>query len=205
MEQSLAMLFAEVFGYNTQAFKPQFDTVPYPKQLSSKNGTPYYGTDAFGREYFMPVKFTYTLDTVLPDGTVTTGPVQKYDLPWPIISISSRKKIVETELTERRGTVKELINIQDYEITIRGFLINGIESDYPEDDVDKLREMHEQLSSISMSCALTDLFLLRNDRSGSDKVVIRELDFPELPGVQNIQPYVMRLVSDEEFNLIDIS
>ena len=122
---------------------------------------------------------------------------------YPVISISSRKTIIETPLTERRGTVKELINMQDYEIVIKGFII-GNSNEFPEAEVGRLRTIYEQNSALSVQCPLTDIFLLRPDRSGSDQVVIRELIFPAVKGVKNIRPYQLRMVSDEPFNLVTI-
>ena len=121
-----------------------------------------------------------------------------------MISISGRKTIVETPLTERRGTVKELINIEDYEIVIKGFII-GATNDFPENDVAILRNIYEQNSALSIQCPLTDIFLLRPDRSGSDQVVIKDLRFPGIKAVKNVCPYELHMVSDEPFNLIEIA
>jgi len=195
----LGDLFEQTFGYKTQAFQPQFATVSGDSVLlrveQGVYGSPYYADDALGTEYFLPVTITYNNGTSL----------QQWNLPYPIISLSSRKTIIETPLTERRGTVKELINIQDYEITIKGFIISATADDFPENDVMTLRSVYEQNIALSIQCPLTDLFLIRPDRSGSDQVVIKELKLPAIAGVKHIRPYELLLVSDEPFNLIDIS
>ena len=208
----LAALFEETFGYRSHAFDPQFNRAIGYEPLSpggKENGTqgsPYYAVDTMGREYYMPVTLTYTdasQDIGLINGA-NTGILNTWNLPYPVISVTSRKTIVETPLTERRGTVKELINIQDYEIVIKGFII-GNTNEFPEADVTTLRTIYEQNVAISIQCPLTDIFLLRPDRSGSDQVVIRELTFPAVTGVKNVRPYQLRMVSDEPFNLISIS
>ena len=94
--------------------------------------------------------------------------------------------------------------IQDYDIVIKGFIITNA-NEFPENDVTTLRNIYEQNVALSIQCPLTDIFLLRPDRSGSDQVVIRELKFPAINGVKNVRPYELRLVSDEAFNLISIS
>ena len=216
---SLADLFEQTFGYKTQAFDPKFNTVVGENSLSpgrkenGAQGSPYYSSDALGREYHMPVTITYQ-DASQSNGLITgaggssdqgsTGGLSKWDLPYPIISITSRKTIVETPLTGRRGTVKELINIQDYEITVKGFII-GNTNEFPETEVTTLRTIYEQNVALSIQCPLTDIFLLRPDRSGSDQVVIRELSFPAISGIKNVRPYQLRMVSDEPFNLVTIS
>ena len=100
--------------------------------------------------------------------------------------------------------MKELINIQDYKITITGFLIAGT-NDFPEAQVTALRNLWEQSTPITIKCPMTDIFLLRPDRSGSDQVVIVDFDVTTKKGVKNVVDYKLELVSDEPFNLIDIS
>ena len=196
---SLATLFEKTFGYKTKAFDPKFDDVKGYSELArveqGAQGSPYYANDALGREYFMPVTLVY-------DDGGSNG-LQKYDLPFPVVSITSRKTIVETPLTERRGTVKEIININDYEIVVRGFIICAT-NEFPENEVTQLRTVYEQNTTLSIQCPLTDIFLLRPDRKGSDQLVIYELEFPAVSGVKNVRPYVLRMVSDESFSLVEI-
>ena len=75
-------------------------------------------------------------------------------------------------------------------------------NELPEQAVSKLRAIYETDKAISLKCALTDVFLLRPERNGSDEVVASELKFPALPGVKNVRPYELTLISDEPFNLV---
>ncbi len=213
---SLSTLFEQTFGYKTTAFEPEFGDENSSKQIQRKEqgagGSPYYTNDAFGVEYYMPVTLVYpdttTSGSPPPGNTPAASDKQfvtrkKWSLPYPIVSLKSKKTIVETAMTERGGTLKELINIKDYEILVRGFIV-GTTEDYPERDVTTLRTIYEQNTAISMQCPLTDIFLLRPDRSGSDQVVISELIIKENVAVKNICAYEMKLVSDEPFNLISI-
>ena len=221
----LADLFERTFGYKTPAFDPKFSAIIGQSALSpgrkenGAQGSPYYSNDALGHEYYMPVTLTYTdssqdSELMAGEGNFTpgsgnqaggsTGVLTKWDLPYPVVSISGRKTIVETPLTSRRGTVKELINIMDYEIIVKGFIISNA-NEFPEADVTTLRTIYEQNTALSIQCPLTDIFLVRPDRSGSDQVVIRELSFPSINGVKNVRPYQLRMVSDEPFNLVSIS
>jgi hypothetical protein len=220
----LADLFEKTFGYKTQGFNPKFNAVtgnggigPLTRTEFGAYGSEYYADDALGQEYYMPVKITYPDDGETASGSIgdagggssptiaaPVGVLKNWNLPYPVVSINSRKTIIETPLTERRGTVKELINIQDYEIIIKGFII-GTTNEFPENDAKTLRTIYEQNMAVSIQCPLTDIFLVRPDRSGSDLVVIRELKFPPVIGIKNVRAYELRMVSDEPFNLISIS
>lgn len=216
---SLGDLFEQTFGYKTKAFDPDFKPVPGKNNLNPNipqraeqgaHGSPYYANDALGQEYFLPVTLTYADNSTVSQqdssliGGDTLGILNKWNLPYPVISITSKKTIIETPLTERRGTVKELINIQDYEIVIKGFIIAAAD-EFPEKDVTTLRTIYEQNAALSIQCPLTDIFLLRPDRSGSDQAVITELRFPAITGVKHVRPYELHLVSDEPFNLASIN
>ncbi len=199
---SLIDIFEKAFGYKSAAFKPEFDHVygfidgsktgelTNYRSNNGAHGSPYYSTDANGREYFLPVTIKSSLGTI--------------DLPYPVISITSKKTIIETPLTERRGTVKEFINIQDYEIVIKGFMIND-SNEFPESDVTMLRSIYELIEPVSIANPATDIFLLRPDRKGSDLVIIKDLKFPSSGGVKNVRPYELTLISDEPFNLKVVS
>ncbi len=194
---SLADLFEKSFGYKSQAFSPKFDQV-YGFLDGSKSddrkyrvnngahGSPYYSNDENGREYFLPITLRSSLGTI--------------DLPYPVISIISKKTIIETPLTERRGTVKEFINIQDYEILVKGLIINE-SNEFPESDVRMLRDIYELIEPVSIINPVTDIFLLRPERKGCDLVIIKDLKFPSSGGVKNVRPYELTLMSDEPFNL----
>lgn len=175
----LGAAFQKAFGFTPKKF--EFNDLPERKEYS-KYGSPYYDVDVTGREYYMPV----TLGGML--------------LPHPVMSITGRKSIVKTELQGRRGTVKELINIDDYQITIRGLIID-LKNEYPEETVAELRKLFERNEAVAIESAITDIFLITPDRSGFDKVVIESLDFPEVTGIRNVRPYMMQLSSDEPFDL----
>lgn len=210
---SLGDAFAEAFGYRTSAFEPEFTkvpsgssidpAVPRRKEYGTAASAPLYGKDIFGREYYLPVTMKYTTSTPTGVGTDTVDIAESWDLPYPVISVRCKKTIVETPLTERRGTVKELINIMDYDITIRGLIV-GKTNEFPEEAVTKLRSLFEQNTAIEMHNGITDIFLMRKDRSGSDMVVIKDLSFPEVKGIKNVRPYELVLVSDEAFSLEEI-
>ncbi len=137
--------------------------------------------DHLGRQIFMPVKLGGFL---LPNE--------------PTITINSKKNIIETALagSTRRGTVKELISIGDWEITIRGIALNTNSTKvYPEDMVHRLNYTYGRNEAIEIESALTNLL-------GIYRVVIKSVNFPEMTGIQHAQAYEFQCVSDEDFDLV---
>jgi hypothetical protein len=209
----LDLLFEQAFGYRSSAFNRRFTSVnsrPNRKEISDY-GTAYYASDGRGNEYYLPVAVLYddaSAENNPPAGVEDTSqlykPRQKWQLPHPVISVNCGKKIIETALTDRNGTVKEMVTTMDLQITIRGLLI-GHDGNLPEAEINKLWSLFELNKNIQLECALTDPMLLRAARKGSDNVVITNLQLPEIVGVKNVRPYLLQLKSDEPFNLKNIS
>lgn len=175
-ELDLQKLYQDTFGVNIAS-----DYVVKnadAKELKSKYGSSEYRRmDALGYYYFLPVQ------------------LGELWLHYPIIRITARKNIIETQMTERDGSVIEIINNDSFKIYIRGFII-GHDGNFPEEDVYQLKELFLQNKSVPIKSVLTDLFLI-----GEDKVVLTELNFPEVKGVENIKPYEISMVSDHVFEL----
>lgn len=163
--------------YDAERF--EVDTAAEELKTESKLGTPLRKKDALGRWYFLPVIIEH-------EG-------KEYELPNSVIKISGKKKIIETDMTGRKGSVKELISLNDYEITVSGAVVAD---DFPEDGISMLNELYNINESVSLKCALTDIFL------GDDKVVIKDIDFAAMKGTEHVQVFTMNLVSDNNFELI---
>lgn len=140
-------------------------------------GSPLYSTNVYGSMYFMPV----WLNNIL--------------LPICTIGISGRKTIIETPLTGHKGTVKELIRNEDYNIKIDGICFSP-EREFPEEQIQNLKDLYEINKSVTIQSALTDIFLK------DCYVVITDIDFPAIKGVEHIRPFTMNLLSDEQLELI---
>lgn len=191
----VASLYGRVFGEGRGVRFP--DTPQTPKGdeagqfdivgAESEEGTEFVSvrqsinaSSYYGKPLFMPVRLG---GLILPNE--------------PTIRITGTKLITETPLagSTRRGTVKELISIGDYNITIRGVAINdGQKNIYPEDSVKALNDLFLRGESLAIECAMTNLF-------GIYRLVIKEVDFPEMIGVQHAQAYEFLCVSDEDFDL----
>lgn len=133
----------------------------------------------------------------MPTGFIVSGvPVQ---LPnEPILTFSNRKTIVETPLAgnTRRGTVKELINSEDWEIKIQGVCIDETRSGYPHLQVLAIKELYDYNGHVGiLNYVCQALLEIR-------KVVIKSLTFSGIQGHPYSQAYEMSLVSDEDFMLL---
>lgn len=122
---------------------------------------------------------------------VTLGGVE---IKTPIVSIDSSKNIIKTDLASGNGSVKELVNINDYNITITGAIIG--EKDYPVNEVQELVNLYNRNEALDISNALTELVM----PSGT-KVVITNLSLPTVQGFEHVQPFTMNLQSDFDFSL----
>lgn len=150
------------------------------EKLYTDKGTLLRKKDAQGRYYFMPVFFLYK--------------DKSYEIPNALISFTGKKTIVETPMVGRKGSVKELINIDDFEISIQSI---AQAEDFPEAALVELNEIYNINESITLKCALTDLFLEQDD-----KVVIRSIDLSDMKGTETFQVFKMELVTDRSFELI---
>jgi hypothetical protein len=192
---SIPNLFQRAFGigrgkaYDGSKIDTDSGTVPKFENFedSTQEGTEFLTVRnqlnarlADGRALFMPVRIGGVL---LPNE--------------PTVMLTRRKRIQETSLvgSKRRGTVKELISIEDWQITIRGICVNAKSAlYYPEDQVKSIIDLDGREEALDIECALMSL-------AGIYRVVIRESSFPEMIGIQHAQAYELKCVSDEDFIL----
>jgi hypothetical protein len=107
------------------------------------------------------------------------------------VSVNMINTIISTPVVERKGTVNEIVNLDDYKFTIRGFLI-GKNRLVPEDDIMKLTALRESTREKTLHGGYPELFLDETCR-----VVISELEFPEVQGQNHwIRPFTLTCKSD---------
>ena len=158
------------------------DTPALEFQEFTNKGTRLYKKDHLGRWYFMPVTF------------ISNG--KEYEIPEAVLNITGKKTIIETPMVGRKGSVKELINIDDYKVSIAGY-IQSTDGTYPEDAITEIRELFNINQSVELISALTDLIF-----DDGDKVVIKDIAFPSTPGVEDGQIIKIECVTDKPFELI---
>lgn len=107
------------------------------------------------------------------------------------IAVNIAKTIIRTAVSERKGTVKEIFNVDDYKFTVRGFLI-GKNRRVPEGGIQTLKELFESTNPVTMHGGYPEMFL-----DATCQVSISALEFPETQGTQHwIRPFIMTIESD---------
>lgn len=168
--------------HRAQSYGNMPENSPRYPRVYTKTGTEIRKMGANGMVYFMPV--------------ILWSSKGRLELPAAAISIKGKKTIIETPLTGRRGSVKELISIDDYEINMHGVIMSE-DSNYPEESVQQFRDLYEQNEAIKLICAVSDLVL-----QPDDKIVIKSIDYPEVGHVENAQIISMTAVTDSSIDLI---
>lgn len=140
----------------------------------------YLGTPVFSR-----------LSLVNPE-----NPNQRIDLDECLLEVSQSKNIVTTAVNGRNGTIKEYVSDGDYQVGIKGVLVNN------EDGYNRPLELFQTLLEL---CALP--IALRCESSylqlfGVFNLVIQEKSFPQSEGFQNVQPFELSCLSDEPIELL---
>jgi hypothetical protein len=185
----LDLLYRNVFGgrpYNVEGENPLRDT---GDQYITDLGHLLITKEHFGKELWLPVKFKELNSDLFGTSELL--------LPYAVVQISSKKTIVKTALAERRGTVKELFSMDDYQIKIKGFLIDDEKRIWPEKEIALLKKLNDLGEAVVLDNALTNLFL-----EGDNRVVIESLDIDVVEAGRNhIRPFSMSLESDSVFTL----
>lgn len=152
-------------GQNTQ-------TASYPKQEIIRYDS--NKRDSLGRPYFEPLEI---------DGLF---------IPVALFKINAKKRLITTPIVGRRGTVKEMIGAEDYQLNIQGMLINN-EPLYPEDELMQLIDIYEKNEPLEVKNKIIEYVC------GGMKFIIESLSTQATKHI-NVQPFTMRLVSDDEFD-----
>jgi hypothetical protein len=93
--------------------------------------------------------------------------------------------------------VKELYNVGDYEITIKGFLIDENRI-WPEKEINYVRGIFESDQNLGLDNALTNIFL----QDIGQQVVVKKADFPEVSGGRkHVRPFSLIIASDNILTL----
>lgn len=138
---------------------------------------PLYRENALGRPEFLPAA------------------LENIALPNSLVTITGRKTIVETPMVGAEGTVKEIINLQDYSIRIICTEIYPDDS-WPESTLHTVNRLYRENKSLTLQCPLTDIFL-----QAKENVVITGIVLPDMMGITNAQVFELHLVSDTYFEL----
>lgn len=189
MEIDLTRIFTEAFGYDPpekQSSKVQLKQAQ-SRITHSQLGQPYYAEDLFGREFFLPVYIEGIL------------------IPFAVIGMTWKKTIQSTAMPERGGSVNELISVDDYSFNIKGILLDD-EMTFPETGVQFMHDLFKINQSVTLRSVLTDIVLsgqsnLKGDDPYGHRVVIKEVKWPAVSGIEHAKPFELELMSDLIFDL----
>ena len=150
-----------------------------------------------------PIVFDYYTDRLRTDGsqydnnlllrTADMGTV--IEIIDARIDVTQQNDIRSTPVTGRAGTVKELIQKQDYTISVKGNLI-GERNKFPYDALHKLEIILNEEKSFEAKSVLLEAF-------GIDWVVLKTATFKqEELKYFNTLPFVMTFESDYNYNFL---
>lgn len=162
---------------------PQSDRNKYSLDYT-RNGQPLNKKSSLGKDIWHPVTFWESSNLSIEIEACTTA-------------INLLKTVVRTPVSERKGTVKETFNIDDYRFSIKGFVI-GKNRFFPEDQITALKKIFESQKPIFLKGGYVEMFLEENAQ-----IVITSLDFPENQGSAYwIRPFSLTCESDYIEDLI---
>lgn len=154
-----------------------------------------------GTEVWLPVKLFAAFRSSGSFSAVLSLANGSLYLPYTVVRATCKKNIISTPLAERQGTVKELYSIDDWQISVKGFLISP--TSWPEEDIARLNEFFKMAVPLKIENALTDVLLENATRPEEQcRVVMESLEFLEVEGGKiRAQAFSMKLVSDSVFTL----
>ncbi|MGV9003953.1 DUF6046 domain-containing protein [Flavobacterium sp.] len=170
---------SEVITYDIPRADRQRTTIDYTTKQIALNKK-----SMLGKDIWFPVTFWL-------------NDAENIEIEACTIGVQLSKTIVKTAVSERKGTVKEQFNIDDYRFTIKGFLI-GKNRLFPEDQINMLKNIFETNDPVYLKGGYPELFLEENAQ-----VVLTSLDFPEVEGKSPfIRPFSLMCESDYIEDLI---
>jgi len=110
-----------------------------------------------------------------------------------LITVTQAKKIVETEIQGRNGTVKEYIGLSDYDVQIDG-TITAASGSTPDTDVIDLKKMLDAPVPIDVVCPW-----LQN--LGITNLVVMSYELPQDAGGEAYQTFSINCKSDTPIEL----
>jgi len=171
---------------------------PYKKGqiFYSKTNQPFNKIGKYGQDIWHSIKLNSIQKVGEKVNDITL------DIDVCTISVKQVTNIVSTplaayplDITDKnlraKGCVNEIVNIDDWMFTIRGFLI-GENRTVPEDDILKLKYFFETTNDVLLNGGYVEMFL-----DATCLVRIIKLEFPEVQGQAHwIRPFVIECKSN---------
>lgn len=141
-------------------------------------------------------------DRLINDGCLTENSVvfrtetgTEIEILDAIIDVTKQNNIVETKLVNRAGTVKERIQEDDYNVVVKGSLINDKDK-FPYVDLVTLNKILSDAKSIDVASVFTHIF-------GIDKLVFKTANFNQSNWQSfNVMPFTLIFTSDTDYDFL---
>jgi len=192
-------------GFGLQAFKRTFYSVTQDTEGQDENApdpvpTTYLGTPVFCNLELIPGRYVNKDgDKIDYAGFSSEKKVDNFRIDTVLIDVSQQKQIIKTPIQGVSGTVKEYISMGDYQVKVRGALVDQSAQRYPQEQTQQLREFLEVEDSIGIASRfLNDIFEVH-------KLVIESFSFPQVEGFQNVQLFEFSAISDDPIELTVIN
>jgi hypothetical protein len=183
----LSKLFQAQFGVEGADFVQTQGSLTQEQALSAI-GTPVYEIVQVQAEH-------YSYYDIRQKRKRDDGVIPEYTFPYELLlEVSQAKKIISTEVAARDGSILEYIGLGDYQITLRGFIINYASQDYPDAGVMALK----RILDIPQSLKVSSLYL---NRLGIDRIAVKDYSLPLMEGHRQVQPFVINAISDLPYEL----
>ena len=187
----------------------RFDIENILKNAASARGIPYLGIlipglDKTGTTY---VNRGDMSEMHTPNGSLLRDSETGYYLPvriggvlipHAVLSLSQAKIIVKTQMPGVNGSVKELISLDDINITIVGVIVSD-NPNYPEQKVIELKDLWAKNEALEIISVITDIMI----PDYPAKVVITDITFEPVAGFENVQTFSITAISDTQLTLTE--
>lgn len=118
-----------------------------------------------------------------------------YEFPLePLIDASLTKSIVVNQMVNAETNVLEDMGIDNFKLTIRGFLISEQPDTAPLDELRRLVQLIKKRKSLKVGNELLNAFGIR-------ELAIKSARFGDPPGGIEFKPYTLEAISDEPVEL----
>lgn len=132
-------------------------------------------------------------DLILMENEQDENPLQ---IDTVLFDVAMRRNIVTTAIQGRNGTVKEYISDGDFDVTIRGMLVEQSAYAYPADQVRELMRLVQLPQAIIAVSPFLQLFRIF-------EIVVMDYRIGQREGFQNTQLFELNCVSDVPIELIE--
>ena len=160
-------------------------------------GVSYLGTPVFMNIEFSPGAYVDKKNNTIEYGGIfqNSNELEGFKIDTVLCDVTITKQIIKTNIQGVNGSVKEYISQNDYEITIRGALVDESGQRYPEEQVLQLVEYCEVPDSIQ----IFSRFL--NDNFNIQYLTIESVNLPQVEGTENVQLFEIKAISDDPIEL----